>query len=260
MIVETLRMATWLLRRRSRWAHARELVAREFRTDRDSADERAKAHAWACERAVPVADALAAIGLSEPSAIVPRFPGELASEGRQLAERATCRMGGPGDLDLIYAAAMLCGARNVVETGVAYGWSSLAVLAALRGRDGARLVSVDRPYVQLHSDPWVGVAVPDRLRTNWEIIREPDRRGLEKAIARLNGRIDLCHYDSDKTYWGRQYAYPLLWDALNPGGVFISDDIQDNMAFAEFVQTRGLDFAVTECEGKYVGITRKEAV
>jgi predicted O-methyltransferase YrrM len=259
MIVETFRMARWLLRRRNRWAHARELVAREFRTNRDSVDERAKARAWAAERVVPVADALAAIGLSEPAAVVPRFPNELASEGIELAERATCRMGGPGDLDLIYAATMLSGARKVIETGVAYGWSSLAILAAMRDREGARLVSVDRPYVQLHSDPWVGVAVPDRLRTNWEIIREPDRRGLEKAIARLNGRIDLCHYDSDKTYWGRQYAYPLLWDALAPDGVFISDDIQDNMAFAEFVETRGLDFAVTEYVGKYVGVTRKTA-
>jgi len=95
------------------------------------------------------------------------------------------------------------------------------------------------------------------MRTNWELMREPDRRGLEKAIARFGGRIDLCHYDSDKSYWGRTYAYPLLWRALVPGGVFISDDIQDNMAFAEFVEKRELTFAVTEYEGKLVGITRR---
>ena len=256
MIIETLKTAGWLMRRPNRWAHARELVAREFRTNRDSVAERAKARAWAAERAVPVSKALAAIGLSESSTVIPSLPDELLHEGKRRAERA-CQMGGPGDLALIYAATILCGARKVVETGVAYGWSSLAILAALHDREGAQLVSVDRPYMVVGNEPWVGVVVPERLRSNWELIREPDRRGLEKAIASVNGKIDLCHYDSDKTYWGRQYAYPLLWDALCPGGVFISDDIQDNMAFAEFVKTHGTDFAVTEYEGKYVGVTRK---
>ena len=51
------------------------------------------------------------------------------------------------------------------------------------------------------------------------------------------GSIDLCHYDSDKSWWGRAYAF-LLWKALKPGGLFISDDIQDNMFFAEFVKLK----------------------
>ena len=48
-----------------------------------------------------------------------------------------------------------------------------------------------------------------------------------------------------------------MWNALRSGGVFVSDDIQDNMAFKEFVNTRSLPFAVTEYEQKYVGILRK---
>ena len=46
--------------------------------------------------------------------------------------------------------------------------------------------------------------------------------------------LDLCHYDSDKSYYGRRWAYPKLWEALKTGGIFISDDIQDNWAFKEF--------------------------
>src|SRR5439155_16498502 len=90
-------------------------------------------------------------------------------------------------------------------------------------------------------------------------VHAPDRRGLETAIAEAGGTIDLCHYDSDKSWWGRQYGFPLLWEALRPGGIFISDDIQDNMAFAEFVAARGLHFSVIEFEGKYVGIARKNS-
>jgi len=113
------------------------------------------------------------------------------------------------------------------------------------------------PYPKMGNESFVGIVVPERFKTNWSLVRLPDRPGVRKAIALHNGKIDLCHYDSDKSWYGRNYAFPLLWDALVEGGVFISDDIQDNMAFAEFVEEKKLAFAVTESEGKYVGILRK---
>jgi len=113
------------------------------------------------------------------------------------------------------------------------------------------------PYPKMNNEAFVGIVVPERLRGSREIIREPDRPGIKKAIARAGGIIDLCHYDSDKSWWGRQYGYPLLWNALRSGGIFISDDIQDNMAFADFVAECQLNFSVTEYGGKYIGIVRK---
>jgi len=166
-------------------------------------------------------------------------------------------MGGAGDLNLLYAATALSDAVHIVETGVAYGWSSLAILAAIEGREGARLVSVDMPYPKMGNEDFVGIVVPEWLREKWDLVREPDRNGLKKAIARLGGSIDLCHYDSDKSWWGRQFGYRLLWEALRPGGIFISDDIQDNFSFKEFVDTHHVSYAVTGYEGKFVGITRK---
>jgi predicted O-methyltransferase YrrM len=99
--------------------------------------------------------------------------------------------------------------------------------------------------------------VPERLRAGWEVIRKPDRPGVEEAIARHGGTVDLVHYDSDKSWWGRAYAFARLWAALRPGGLFISDDIQDNMFFAEFAKSTGLPFAVTTASGKFVGLLRK---
>lgn len=181
----------------------------------------------------------------------------LLAEGIELARRVPKRMGGPGDLNLLFDAVRLSGAERVVETGVAYGWSSLAILAALDGRRNAALVSVDMAYPKYGNEAFVGVVVPDRLRGPWILLRKPDRRGLDRAIARLGGTTDLCHSDSDKSWWGRHYAFPRLYRALKPGGVFISDDIQDNLYFAEFVQAKPCAFAVTEFEGKYVGVLRK---
>lgn len=166
-------------------------------------------------------------------------------------------MGGPGDIDLLYAAVVLLGAERVVETGVAYGWSSLAVLAGLEERDRGQLASVDMPYPKLNNEAWVGVAVPERLRARWVLIREPDRWGLRKALRNFGDTIDLCHYDSDKSYEGRCYGYALIWKALRPGGIFISDDIQDNLAFRDSIESHSASFAVTEYQGKYVGIVRK---
>ena len=99
--------------------------------------------------------------------------------------------------------------------------------------------------------------MPEFLKKNWFLIRKPNRPGILEAIKMSGGDIDLCHYDSDKSWWGRNYAYPLLWKALKVGGLFICDDIQDNLFFLKFVSHRSLKFSVIEYNGKFVGLIRK---
>ena len=110
---------------------------------------------------------------------------------------------------------------------------------------------------QKNNESDVGIVVPKRLRKNWVLIKKPDRPGIVNALEMCGGKIDLCHYDSDKSWWGRHYAYPILWNSLKPNGLFITDDIQDNLYFFEFVKNNSLKFAVIEFEGKYVGLIRK---
>ena len=259
-MIDKLATLRWFMERPSFWRHAVELGLRKGRANKDTDTDVDAATQWGRAVAVPVAEALARVGLlASASAAVPALPAALLDEANALAAKAKVTMGGPGDLDLIYAATMLSKADRVVETGVAYGWSSLAVLAALAGRPNAALVSVDMPYPKAGNEAWVGVAVPQSLRGPWRLVREPDRNGLPKAIAMLGGTTDLCHFDSDKSYWGRQFAFPLMWQSLRPGGIFISDDIQDNLAFKEFVEAERAVFAVTEAHGKLVGIARKAA-
>lgn len=255
-MIEKVRTVIWFAGRPSHWAQALELAIRKFRSNRDGPEAYAAATAWAGLRAVSVVEALAIIGLG-PTDQLPQVPDALLHDAGLRAEMATVSMGGAGDLCLLHAAVKLSGSRRVLETGVAYGWSSLAILSALENCPDARLVSIDMPYPKAGNEQFVGIVVPDALRAPWTLIREPDRYGLNKGLAMLKGKIDLCHYDSDKSWWGRAYAYPLLWDALAEGGVFISDDIQDNLAFREFIEGKGVPFAITAYEGKYVGIARK---
>lgn len=170
----------------------------------------------------------------------------------------TCpvKMGGAGNLDLVYQLCEFLEAREVVETGVAYGWSSLAILLSLQKRNG-HLRSVDMPYAKMGNDDFVGIVVPQKLRANWDLIRLPDSKGLKIALART-GRLDLCHYDSDKTYAGRMFAYPLLWDKLRVGGIFMSDDIQDNLGFRDWCHKMKLQPIIIGMDGKYIGVIKKE--
>ena len=253
-MIEKIKTVIWFAARPAFWKQAAALTRRKFLPNYDSAEHSAKARAWAAERAVPFAEALVAVGIT---GTISQLDSNFVLEGEELARKSMVRMGGAGDIDLLYNAVKLSGAAQVIETGVAYGWSSLAILAALVGRKDAKLVSVDMPYPKMGNEEFVGIVVPKRLRGSWTLLRQPDRTGVENAIAIAGGQIDLCHFDSDKSWWGRQYAYPLLWAALRPGGIFISDDIQDNMAFADFAKAKGMPYSVTESTGKFVGIVRK---
>ena len=82
-----------------------------------------------------------------------------------------------------------------------------------------------------------------------------------------------CNYPF-RTYWnkyakGEQYNFKiaectciyvfglLIWKNLKSGGIFISDDIEDNTAFLEFVKKHNFEFSVLEFEEKYVGVIKK---
>lgn len=256
MMIEKFRTFLWFAKRPTFYPHMVALIGRKLSGAAALENVYEASSAWAQELAVSVEDALALVGLGSPSDGARTLPPALLDEAALRVRKSGVTMGGPGDLELLYQAIVRSGARQVIETGVAYGWSSLAALAALH-QTGGRLASVDMPYPKENKENFVGIAVPSEWRAKWTLIREPDRNGLKKAIKRFGGTIDLCHYDSDKSYRGRMFAYPLIWDSLRSGGIFISDDIQDNFAFRDFYRARDIAFAVTESDGKFVGLARK---
>lgn len=154
---------------------------------------------------------------------------------------------------MLYNLAEYLQAERVIETGVARGNSSLGLLRSLSKRNG-RLISSDIP----RADHWVetGVIVPDELRPYWELVQKPDRVALPKAIEKMP-EIDMCYYDSDKSYAGRMFAYPLLWNALRIGGIFVSDDIGDNAAFERFCKNINREPKIIDSHGRYVGVLMK---
>lgn len=210
-----------------------------------------KTNSWASERATSQKDAVSSLFGIDIEPFKTEFQ-QVLKDSEQREKECPIKMGGPGALELIYYACEFTNAQHVVETGVAYGWSSLAALLSLEKRNGT-LYSSDMPYLAQDGDQYVGYVVPENLRKNWKLFRFADKESLPKIFAE-NQVFDVVHYDSDKSYNGRVWAYNELYKHLKEGGVFISDDIGDNSAYQDFCEKNNIETTIVEYEGKYIGV------
>ena len=112
------------------------------------------------------------------------------------------------------------------------------------------------PYAKMGNEDYVGTVVLPKLKTHWQLIRESDISGLPKALKNIP-YLDVVHYDSDKSYLGRMITYPKLYNKLRKGGFFISDDINDNLAFKHFCEKHNQTPVVIPFENRYVGVIVK---
>src|SRR6266566_7008694 len=144
----------------------------------------------------------------------------------------------------------------VVETGVLYGHSSAAILAALEDNGKGRLISVDLP-IDLHQNIKVGkhdvqvglssnqlsigCAIPIDLRSRWDLILGNSLEVLPKILSE-NGSISIFIHDSLHTYDHMLAEYRLGYSALELGGLLISDDIRFNSAWNDFCESNSREF------------------
>lgn len=229
------------------------------------ADMRERAEEWCETLAMDTKTAILRItGWIDYESFHEKFRDQL-STAQERAENCPVKMGGRGNLELIYQLTECIQATRVVETGVAYGWSSLAFLLSLQHRDRPMLVSTDMPYLKKGSRKYVGLIVPPDLMSMWKIIKYPDRDAIPQAL-KIMPVVDICHYDSDKSYEGKLWTYSRLWNVLRLGGIFISDDVGDDLAFRDFCHFIDHQPVITRMPAtggskgtKYVGIVVKES-
>jgi len=247
--------AKWFLQHPRYLPQVFQLVRRRFAKEWENTRE--EALSWCEQHKLPKEEILERLGIKtgllHPEAVFP----EVYKWAKERMAECPYPMGGEGAVDFLYTVTKALKPRYVIETGVAYGWSSLAILLALKDQPNARLISIDMPYVNMENEPWIGCVVPLDLRNQWTLLRYPDLIGLPKALKLCSYQIHLAHYDSDKSYVGRMFAYPRLWKALVPGGLLISDDLQDNIAFKRFSESIQITPLVFEHYQKYVGVLQK---
>ena len=75
----------------------------------------------------------------------------LKDHGRAVLKKIPHDLGGGGNTDLLYFMVRFFKPRTVLETGVAAGWSSQAILTALDKNESGTLYSSDFPYFRIEN-------------------------------------------------------------------------------------------------------------
>jgi hypothetical protein len=250
-------MVMWFLKRPALYLQLLHMVNKAlFLPSRDTEASQEQAQSRCAQEAVDVPTAIEIITSRRMPARVRDLFESVFHAADVRAIECPVKMGGSADLDLLYWIAEFLQVERVFETGVAYGWSSLALLLSIQKRPDSILVSTDMPYPCLNNDKYVGCVVPEHLRAHWKMIKLADRQGIPRGLRDIPWS-DMCHYDSDKSYEGRMWAYPRLWKSLKRNGIFVSDDVGDNLAFFDFARLLHLSPIVVTSEGRYAGILVK---
>jgi hypothetical protein len=143
------------------------------------------------------------------------------------------------DFVLAKACYLVCRAINpriVVETGVAYGVTSAFILKALEVNGRGTLHSIDLPPLGRDGDRFVGIVIPDVLRSRWQLHRGTSKRILTTLMPNVES-VDLFIHDSLHTYRTIRRELEIVTPHLSPRAVVIADDVQDNTAFEDWVVT-----------------------
>jgi len=164
-------------------------------------------------------------------------------------------LGGPGIYPLLYFITRYSKPSTIVETGVAAGFSSQAFLKALDKNGAGNLHSSDYPYFRI-KDPeqYIGVLVDDDLKKNWKLHIKGDSVNLPLIVNEVN-QIDIFHYDSDKSYDGRENALDIINPKMAENSLILIDDINDNSHFFDTVQNKNIsNYTIFKFKDKYIGM------
>lgn len=126
---------------------------------------------------------------------------------------------------LIYAVCRLNSPANVLETGVADGRSSFFWLRAMMKNGKGKLNSVD-----VSED--VGQLLQEEEKNYWSlhILKAPQRASFNRMLDSI-APLDIFFHDSDHTYGWQIFEYRVALKKISPDGIFLSDDVDHNLAF-----------------------------
>lgn len=171
-------------------------------------------------------------------------------EARARAERimptVPFDMGAGGDYEFVYWLTRYRKPAVVVETGVSSGWTSRAFLTALARNGGGALHSSDFPYFRV-KDParYVGILVEAEARKGWDLNIDGDENALPRIMAKVP-KVDIFHYDSDKSTSGREFGISQARSRMGPDGIILVDDILNDSWFREYVEKSGEPFLILD--------------
>jgi len=180
---------------------------------------------------------------------------EIKRKSIKKIEKLEITLGGGGIYPLLYFITRYIKPEKILETGVAAGFSSFSFLQAINDNKNGKLYSSDFPYFRLaNPEKYIGIVVPDKLKHNWNLLIEGDVVNIPKFTKKVEN-FDLVHYDSDKSYIGRENFMRMIHSNVNSKSIILMDDIQDNSFFYDYVHNNKIkNWKIFEFDGKFVGM------
>ncbi|HVZ62325.1 MAG TPA: class I SAM-dependent methyltransferase [Candidatus Nitrosotalea sp.] len=158
----------------------------------------------------------------------------------------------------LYVLCKLLKPEKIVETGVAYGSSSMYILQAINENKKGMLYSIDYAFTPWQSKEMIGAAIPDQLRKNWKLVFGPSSQELKKLLTSLD-EVDVFFHDSLHTSKNMAFEFETAWLCIKKGGYLISDDISGNNAFYKFYSKLNIEPFILpqKSNNSYLGIIQK---
>ncbi len=168
----------------------------------------------------------------------------------------------------LYSLVRLTQPETVVETGVASGASSTAILSALEKNGRGWLYSIDLPpdqvigrrlrdglqYDRAFEGRTTGWLVPQQLKHRWQLVLGDVRDVLKPLLDQL-GEIDMFFHDDLHTPEHMFWEFNLVWPYLKAGGILTSDDV--TYGWSDFI--RSVDTTLSPyLNHDFLGAVRKE--
>lgn len=167
------------------------------------------------------------------------------------------------ELIFLYCLVRLVAPEKVLETGVANGSSTCAILEAMRCNGKGTLYSIDLVFKQdaaldcrlseanikmedcttIPCDKEPGWLVPHEWRDRWEFIEGDSLEEMPKLLM-STGPIDIFFHDSVHTEAHMLQEFRIVYPHLREGGLLLADDIfiRDHDAIAKFALINGFNF------------------
>ncbi len=130
--------------------------------------------------------------------------------------------------------------KNIIETGVAYGLSSIYILKALEKNQSGILHSIDSVFRPWQNEEMIGAIIPDELKSRWNFVLGKTSDKLEEVFKEVCD-VGVFIHDSLHTYKNMIFEFECAEKNLKNGGIIISDDVLENDAFFDFTNKSGLE-------------------
>ena len=152
---------------------------------------------------------------------------------------------------LLYAVVKAKNPKVVIETGVANGITTNAIMKALElSNNNGELHSFD--ILQETSKAYIG-----KGKWNFHLLSSKNTyKQIVNVITKLP-KADIWVHDSNHGYRWQKFEYLLALKSLNTGGILISDDVDASSAWGELSKTHFRKSFIVFDSRKFIGIAFK---